>query len=481
MKNSYWRFVFILVISVSLTGISFAQETNLLTNPSLEDDGPNFWTKLNDGLGGAAATRATDTSMAGGEYSLKVVKPATSAEGVGWESDNNAKLYWNNASDGNYTLSFYAKTEGVNTEPGEEDAIGVLYQFYAGGESIGERFVKVDQSVANTDWTKYQDVLLLTSVPDEVYAIPMMDAGATGTTWFDNIGCGTDPWSMGIFNSDIEIPIGWLNWKSGDGTQYANVVGDTAHTGENSVLLAEEDGNNDEMVFYSEPIEAEPDKWYMFSVWMKSEDIDTAAGWYATNIITDVDINRMGMQFNFHIAPLKDAWSLTGGDQFFYIDQTPSRQNEDWTMYKVVAKTPEETVGLSMRGRFNSLVMGKVWYDDFAIQEVNMVEITAIENPTNRLAIMPAEYELFNNYPNPFNPETIIEYKVPETGKVKLAIYNVLGQTVKTLVDANQLSGTYTVMWDGRDDFGNKLDSGVYFYQLIGENALITKKMTLLK
>jgi hypothetical protein len=244
--------------------------------------------------------------------------------------------------------------------------------------------------------------------------------------------------------------------------------------------MEEKDANADEMVFYSEPIEADPDTWYMFSVWMKSEDIDTAAGWHATNITPDVDINRMGMQFNFHIDPLREAWSLTGGDQFFYIDQRPGKEREDWTLYKVVAKTPVETAGLSMRARFNALPMGKVWYDDFAIQKVEMM-ITAIEQPTNRIAIMPAEYELFNNYPNPFNPETIIEYKVPKTGQVKMAIYNVLGQNVRTLVDEHQPAGTYQVMWDGTDNLGNKLSSGVYFYQLVGENALITKKMTLLK
>ena len=70
---------------------------------------------------------------------------------------------------------------------------------------------------------------------------------------------------------------------------------------------------------------------------------------------------------------------------------------------------------------------------------------------------------------------------MPETGQVKLAIFNVLGQKVKTLVDAHQLAGTYNVMWNGNDDAGNKMASGVYFYQLIGENALITKKMTLVK
>ena len=62
-----------------------------------------------------------------------------------------------------------------------------------------------------------------------------------------------------------------------------------------------------------------------------------------------------------------------------------------------------------------------------------------------------------------------------------MAIYNVLGQNVRTLVDIHQPAGTYMVMWDGTDNHGNKLSSGVYFYQLIGENALITRKRRVLK
>jgi hypothetical protein len=218
----------------------------------------------------------------------------------------------------------------------------------------------------------------------------------------------------------------------------------------------------------------------MISVWMKAEEIDTAAGWHASNITPDRDVDRMGINFFFHKAPIDESFDLVGGDQFFYIDQRPGKENEDWTLYKVIAKAPLETAGVSMRARFNPDVMGSVWYDDFGIQEVELIT-AIIEHPTNRIAIMPAEYELFNNYPNPFNPETIIEYKVPKTGQVKMAIYNVLGQNVRTLVDAHQPAGTYMVMWDGRDNHGNKLSSGVYFYQLIGENALITRKMTLLK
>jgi hypothetical protein len=456
-------------------------EPNVLVNPGLEDTAPNFFEMLNDGMEGAECLRASDTAWTGGDYSFKVVKPAATTDPVGWKSANNADLYWNNASDGTFTLSFYAKTEGVNTEPADDDAsIGVLYEFYAEGSLIGEKFVKIDQSVATADFTQVQDVLLLASAPDEVYATAHMGKDATGTVWFDNISCGSDPWSMGVFNGGAEIPDGWMNWSSGEGTQFCNVVADTAHTGDHSVLLHEEDDSDDEMVFYSEPAPAEAGKWYMVSVWMKSEGVNTHDGWFATNITPDRDNDRIGITFFFHKEPLYEAWDLVGGDQFFYIDQRTGKEREDWTLYKVIAQAPEEAAGASMRARFTSFPTGSVWYDDFSIQEVSMV-VTAIENPTNQLAIMPAEYELFNNYPNPFNPETIIEYKVPNTGKVKLAIYNVLGQNVKTLVDMNQPAGTYTVMWDGTDNNGSKLASGVYFYQLIGENALITKKMTLIK
>jgi hypothetical protein len=86
-----------------------------------------------------------------------------------------------------------------------------------------------------------------------------------------------------------------------------------------------------------------------------------------------------------------------------------------------------------MRARFTSFPTGKAWYDDFSIEPVTMV-ITSLEEPSNYTTLSPSDFQLENNYPNPFNPETIIEYKVPKTGQVKLAIFNVLGQKVKTLV-----------------------------------------------
>lgn len=88
---------------------------------------------------------------------------------------------------------------------------------------------------------------------------------------------------------------------------------------------------------------------------------------------------------------------------------------------------------------------------------------------------------LRGNHPNPFNPQTSIEYGLASAMHVTLRVYNARGQLVRTLVDAHQGVGLYAELWDGRDAAGNALASGVYFYQLKGPGVLETRKMVLMK
>jgi hypothetical protein len=97
------------------------------------------------------------------------------------------------------------------------------------------------------------------------------------------------------------------------------------------------------------------------------------------------------------------------------------------------------------------------------------------------IAGKPETFELFQNQPNPFNPETQIRYDLPVSGHVRLAIYNILGQKVRILVDEIQDAGHKSVIWDGRDDGGRDVASGIYFYKIEMENFEKTKKMVLLK
>ena len=96
-------------------------------------------------------------------------------------------------------------------------------------------------------------------------------------------------------------------------------------------------------------------------------------------------------------------------------------------------------------------------------------------------SILPKDFELFANYPNPFNPTTNIRYSIPVQNHVSLTIYNLLGQKVATLVDQIQQSGIYTANWNGTSDNGIAVSSGLYFYRIEAGNFITTKKMLLIK
>lgn len=99
----------------------------------------------------------------------------------------------------------------------------------------------------------------------------------------------------------------------------------------------------------------------------------------------------------------------------------------------------------------------------------------------NTSAEIPAEFSLRQNYPNPFNPETTIIYGLPTSADVSLIIYNILGQEVKRLVSAKKPAGYYKIIWDGRNNFGIKVGSGMYVYRITAGDFVKTRKMMLIK
>jgi flagellar hook assembly protein FlgD len=93
----------------------------------------------------------------------------------------------------------------------------------------------------------------------------------------------------------------------------------------------------------------------------------------------------------------------------------------------------------------------------------------------------PEAFSLRQNYPNPFNPETQFSYKLPSSGMVHLAIYDLLGREIYTVIDGYQRAGNHNVLWTGVDNHGISMHSGVYFYVLISGSKTITKKLVLTK
>ncbi|KAA3659501.1 MAG: T9SS C-terminal target domain-containing protein [Calditrichaeota bacterium] len=348
-----------------------AQNTNILVNGGLETMEPGFWNKVNDGLDGALVTWANDTSSSW-YRSFKIEKTAVASDMVGWTSVNNADLYWNNAAaDVLYNLEFMAKSAGVNTSPANDDAkIGVMYKFYGGGALLGEQFVEIDQSVADKQWTKYTAGLLIPAgtEPDEVTATAYMGKDATGTVWFDDVNASSDPWSMGMFNADAETPVGWLYWTAGPDNGVFNIDNTVANSGTYSVSLEDFDDDSDELVFYTTPVTAKPNTYYKVSAWVKWDSINTDASFLPSNVTGVRDDERIGFTFFFHKGQIDRGWDLATGDLFYYIDQRDS--SGEWTQYSVIYKSPEEASGVSVRARFTSFPKGRVWFDDFMVEEL---------------------------------------------------------------------------------------------------------------
>ncbi len=114
---------------------------------------------------------------------------------------------------------------------------------------------------------------------------------------------------------------------------------------------------------------------------------------------------------------------------------------------------------------------------DMGCYEFGAPSIVSVEDPV----IIPANEINLSNYPNPFNPETTISFNLPESAEVKVEIYNIKGQRVKTLMDCTTVSGKYELVWAGKDDNNKPVSSGVYFYQLNTSSKIVTKRMLMLK
>jgi len=90
-------------------------------------------------------------------------------------------------------------------------------------------------------------------------------------------------------------------------------------------------------------------------------------------------------------------------------------------------------------------------------------------------------FDLAQNRPNPFNPRTMIRFSLDAEAPARLIVYDVKGRVLRTLVDERKSAGSHSVVWDGRDDAGHRLTSGVYLYRLESGERMVTRKLMLLQ
>ena len=95
--------------------------------------------------------------------------------------------------------------------------------------------------------------------------------------------------------------------------------------------------------------------------------------------------------------------------------------------------------------------------------------------------LLPKEFALHQNFPNPFNPITTIHFDLPKESNIKLSVYDILGRSIKELVNEKQSPGFKSIKWDATNNFGKRVSAGLYIYSIEAENFRQTKKMLLLK
>jgi hypothetical protein len=177
-----------------------------------------------------------------------------------------------------------------------------------------------------------------------------------------------------------------------------------------------------------------------------------------------------------------DGTRILNGYKVWRLNAGQETNEGSWTLL-----TPNVITSVTFNDTgWSTLPVGNFKWAVKAIYTSDIVSPAAISNAiyhtsTDEDAEVPVITALNGNYPNPFNPETTISYSVKNSAPVAIEIYNTKGQKVRTLVNETKASGNYSVRWDGTDENGQKVTSGVYFYKMNTGKYTSSKKMILMK
>ena len=178
---------------------------------------------------------------------------------------------------------------------------------------------------------------------------------------------------------------------------------------------------------------------------------------------------------NIRYAVLKNGvWNL----KTIYHQPKPLASYNAFEMHALCLVVSDKTDSIRIIGE--EMEITDFYAYDSKLVEFSWSDITTKAHEEYR-KVLPYQFRLHQNYPNPFNPVTMIEYSLPWKSHVTIEVFNLLGQRVRTLVDKEMSSGSYTAFWDGTSTDGQKVTTGVYLYRLKAGDHVETKKMLLLK
>ena len=189
-------------------------------------------------------------------------------------------------------------------------------------------------------------------------------------------------------------------------------------------------------------------------------------------------------QYEFVDITRGDFLEANGAEGSMYIENANEGR---LTFANLVSRYEETTVAngegdiATIRLRWIGDENSPIRIDDIEILDGNGVLTYREDIRLDKPVALPLRFELMDNYPNPFNPETTIRFALPTTESVKIEIVNILGQHVRTLVDNEIKAGVREVKWNSRNDFGTSVSSGIYFYRIKAGTFVSIKKLTLIK
>ncbi len=498
IKFSRW---WIGLLSIIILQIPLLAQSGVNGVGSFEQDLPSYWT-IGSPEGEGTLSWANDEFRSMGR-SLKIEKGVTT-EAAMWESDNMVDL-WSDRhfKDVDIKFGMYYMTSGVNTNPTTEDEKWyVTFTFYREDATvIGETKFELDQSVASTggwvaDTTDIGDVIL----PEDSYTTIIRFVGgkdATGTVWTDDyIFTGRGGWAGQDWNTAVGVPTGWFYWLppngGNDGLLNAGY--------ENTIVTNEESYHGEYSLKFDIPVGTHDGfvgtRRYALDSGTggKSNDITGLDGvavgdvlrisvWIKAENLEPDSVIAVGDQWTIALTPIfhTTLGNNEGWGQYWASDMPltfPHATSFDWTQFYVDVEVPEPPAGeeaksLSVRLHPLGRWQGTAWMDAL---EIKKNKVTNVEDET-----IPTEFAVSQNYPNPFNPSTIIKYAIPQQSFVKIKVYDIVGREVKTLVNTERSPGIYSVQWNGDNNFGSKVASGIYIYRVVAGTFIQAKKMILLK
>lgn len=270
---------------------------------------------------------------------------------------------------------------------------------------------------------------------------------------------------LNVWNGKVSIRNAYYTFKTNDidknGKPEFWVGGKHISSG---ILLTcfEADGNDN----YSAKFKIKIPDYYTFNpLTTFSDDLD---GDEEEEIIISADYFMLVLKFSG--SPNNSNYSI------WYFKMNQAEDGETWTVVAhdinhdskkelfFDAYTQKDSIGQTYWKNVN-----RIFKPNFSVD---------VENEDN---IIPIEYKLYPIYPNPFNASAVIKFTLPFTTTTNIKIYNVLGEEIKTLLDKEMLSGAYTLIWDGTDNYGNNVSSGVYLIKMQTINFSKTIKAVLLK